>query len=145
MATYRKILVAIDLSMEAGQVLQAAADIAAENDAKISIVHVADNPVVPYSLWSDYVVPFSEDQIHDALFTKLSTVVNDVGLPPSLICVEFGRSIDVIVEKAEKDQADLIVLGSHGRHGIKMLLGSTANGVLHHAKCDVLAVRVSRS
>ncbi|MCP4009678.1 MAG: universal stress protein, partial [Proteobacteria bacterium] len=33
-------------------------------------------------------------------------------------------------------------LGSHGRHGLGLLLGSTANGVLHLAQCDVLAVRV---
>ena len=38
--------------------------------------------------------------------------------------------------------ADLIVVGSHGRHGLALLLGSTANGVLHGATCDVLAVRV---
>ncbi|WP_292363901.1 universal stress protein, partial [Methylophaga sp. UBA1464] len=37
---------------------------------------------------------------------------------------------------------DLIVVGSHGRKGIKMLLGSTANAILHHARCDVLAVRL---
>ncbi|MGB1202845.1 MAG: universal stress protein [Alloalcanivorax venustensis] len=38
--------------------------------------------------------------------------------------------------------ADLIVLGSHGKHGIRLLLGSTANAVLHRATCDVLAVRI---
>jgi universal stress protein A len=46
------------------------------------------------------------------------------------------------VRIADENQADLIVVGSHGRHGIKMLLGSTANAVLHHAHCDVLAVRL---
>ena len=35
-----------------------------------------------------------------------------------------------------------IVVGSHGRHGLALLLGSTASGVLHGAKCDVLAVRI---
>ena len=43
---------------------------------------------------------------------------------------------------AHQIAADLIVVGSHGRHGIALLLGSTANGVLHGAPCDVLAVRV---
>ncbi len=38
--------------------------------------------------------------------------------------------------------ADLIVLGTHGRHGLGLILGSTANGVLHGASCDVLAVRI---
>ncbi|HHQ41669.1 MAG TPA: universal stress protein, partial [Chromatiales bacterium] len=38
--------------------------------------------------------------------------------------------------------ADLIVLGSHGRRGLTRLLGSTADAVLHSARCDVLAVRI---
>ena len=142
MSTYNKILVAVDLSFEAEQVLQAAADIAVDNKAEISIIHVADNPVTPYSQWSDYVVPFSDTQIREALFTKLAEIVESAGLSKSLITIDFGRPIDVIIAKAEKEQSDLIVVGSHGRHGITVLLGSTANGVLHHANCDVLAVRV---
>jgi universal stress protein A len=47
-----------------------------------------------------------------------------------------------IVRVAEENNVDLIIVGSHGKHGIALLLGSTANGVLHHAKCDVLAVRI---
>ena len=35
-----------------------------------------------------------------------------------------------------------LVVGSHGRHGLALLLGSTANAVLHGAPCDVLAVRI---
>ena len=45
---------------------------------------------------------------------------------------------------ADEAGADLIVVGSHGRHGLALLLGSTANGVLHGAMCDVLAVRVGK-
>jgi len=47
-----------------------------------------------------------------------------------------------IIKIAEENNVDLIIVGSHGRHGLALLLGSTANGVLHHAKCDVLAVRI---
>jgi universal stress protein A len=43
-----------------------------------------------------------------------------------------------------KDQdIDLIVVGSHGRHGLALIFGSTSNSVLHGATCDVLAVRIS--
>jgi len=38
---------------------------------------------------------------------------------------------------------DLIIVGSHGRHGWRLVLGSTANAVLHGARCDVLAARVA--
>ncbi|MDN5937003.1 MAG: universal stress protein, partial [Nitrosospira sp.] len=47
-----------------------------------------------------------------------------------------------IVRIAEEERVDLIVVGSHGRHGLALLLGSTANSVLHHAKCDVMAIRL---
>lgn len=38
----------------------------------------------------------------------------------------------------------MIVVGSHGRHGLALLLGSTANDVLHGAPCDVLAVSLKK-
>jgi len=139
---YRKVLVAVDLSDESEQVLRAAAEIAAANEAEILILHVTDNPVTLYSQWSDYVVPYSEDKIRELLFSKLADLVESLGLNKSLITIDFGRAIDLIVDKADKEECDLIVVGSHGRHGVKLLLGSTANGVLHHASCDVLAIRV---
>ncbi|MEZ5528918.1 MAG: universal stress protein [Porticoccaceae bacterium] len=40
------------------------------------------------------------------------------------------------------NNVDLIVVGSHGRHGLSLILGSTATGVLHGSQCDVLAVKV---
>ncbi len=142
MSSYKQILVAIDLSDEADDVLQAAADIAAENKAVISIIHVADLPLAPYSGWSDYVAPYNEQEVRQMLFKDLAQRVEDGGLSRSLITIDFGRPVDVIIKKAEEERADLIVIGSHGRHGVKILLGSTANGVLHRANCDVLAVRV---
>ncbi|MEW8014407.1 MAG: universal stress protein, partial [Candidatus Sedimenticola endophacoides] len=56
--------------------------------------------------------------------------------------VEVGVPKREIVRVAQEHGADLIVLGSHGRHGLQLLLGSTASGVLHLAGCDVLAVRI---
>ncbi len=142
MSTYRKILVAVDLSEEAEQVLQTAADIAEANQAELYILHVADNPVSPYSQFPEYSAPVSPSQIKESIFAQLATTVENVGLSRELITIDFGRSIDSIVERSDENQCDLIVIGSHGRHGIQLLLGSTANGVLHHASCDVLAVRV---
>ncbi|WP_220460082.1 MULTISPECIES: universal stress protein [unclassified Colwellia] len=42
---------------------------------------------------------------------------------------------------AEHEHVDLIITGSHGVHGLQLLLGSTTNAILHGAICDVLAVR----
>jgi universal stress protein A len=54
----------------------------------------------------------------------------------------WGVPKQEIINIAGQEQVDLIVVGSHGRHGLALLLGSTANAVLHYAKCDVLAVRL---
>ena len=54
----------------------------------------------------------------------------------------MGSPKTEIVRVANEHKVDLIIVGSHGRHGLALLLGSTANGVLHHATCDVLAVRL---
>ena len=142
MATYKKVLVAIDLSDESEQVLEAAADIAAVNAAELSVIHITENSVTPYSQSSGRGVHVSENQIRESLFASLSELVEAAGLSKSLIHIDFGRPIDLIIDRAKTFDADLIVIGSHGRHGLKLLLGSTANGVLHYASCDVLAVRV---
>lgn len=54
----------------------------------------------------------------------------------------FARAREKLNEIANEIKADLIVIGTHGRSGIKRLLGSTANAVLHGTKQDVFAVRV---
>lgn len=59
--------------------------------------------------------------------------------------LEMGSPKTEIIRVATENQVDLIVVGSHGRHGLALLLGSTANGVLHHAPCDVLAVRLQNN
>jgi universal stress protein A len=54
----------------------------------------------------------------------------------------WGVPKEEITQIAQQENVDLIVVGSHGRHGFALLLGSTANSILHHAHCDVLAVRL---
>ena len=56
--------------------------------------------------------------------------------------VEVGPTKSKILGVANDVGADLIMCGSHGRHGLSLLLGSTANAILHGAKCDVLTVRL---
>ena len=63
-------------------------------------------------------------------------------VPEARQVVKVGPAKFLILEEAESVGADLILTGSHGRHGVRLLLGSTANAILHGAKCDVLAVRV---
>jgi universal stress protein A len=55
----------------------------------------------------------------------------------------LGHPAQEMHNMAKNDEVDLIVVGSHGRHGLALIFGSTSNSVLHGASCDVLAVRIS--
>lgn len=142
MGMYKKILVAVDITSESTQVLKHAAELAALHGADLRVLHVAATPVSVYSQWGNYTPPISENEVRESVFASVADKAESVGIDRSNIEIEFGSPIERIVSIAEKENADLILLGSHGRHGIRLLLGSTANGVLHHATCDVLAFRV---
>lgn len=73
---------------------------------------------------------------------KMRKLGERLGIPETRQIIEAGSAKALILEIAEKNKANLIIVGSHGRHGLQLLLGSTANAVLHGAKCDVLAVRL---
>ena len=73
---------------------------------------------------------------------RLAKLAEKLGVTEDRLWLEMGSPKTEIIRVAEENKVDLIVVGSHGRHGLGLLLGSTANGVLHHATCDVLAVRL---
>ena len=56
--------------------------------------------------------------------------------------VRFGKAVDTIIMTCVEKKADLLIVGSHGRHGAtKFLLGSVSSKVVEHAPCDVLVVK----
>ena len=140
MADYHRILLAVDLTDECRRVAKRAGALAAAGE--LHIVHVIE----PLSLAYGGDIPMDltavQDQIHDQARTHLANFAADFAIPPERRHLVFGRPESEIHRLAEAEDMDLIVVGSHGRHGLALLLGSTANGVLHGASCDVLAVRV---
>ena len=143
MGDYNTILVAVDLSSEAELVAQKAAFLAHGTAAKLHVAHVVEP--VNFAYGGDVPIDFSaiQDEIQKQAETRLGQIVGKLSVPCDTHLVA-GRAEVEIHALAEKIGADLIVLGSHGRHGLALLLGSTANSVLHGAKCDVLAVRVGK-
>lgn len=143
MAIYRSILLAVDLHPICDKYTAArAAELAKQNGATLSIVHAIEH-INAYGVAQAYptVIDLEEQMVKEARHL-LGQFADKYGVPLSQQLVEVGSPKVVILDYAEKIKADLIVMGSHGRHGISMLLGSTANAVLHHALCDVLAVRI---
>jgi universal stress protein A len=144
--TYRHILVAADFSEHAERAVERALDLAQHYRADLSVVHVVEYlPLLDPSFGP--IAPFDVDlteQMLEAAKKRLAALAEKSGIPENRRWIEMGSPKAEIVRIAKEQNADLIVLGSHGRHGVGLLLGSTASSVMHHAECDVLAVRLPR-
>ncbi|MEO1079052.1 MAG: universal stress protein [Pseudomonadota bacterium] len=144
MSNYRKILMAVDLSDDSGVVAERALAIAANNEAELHVIHVIEP--LSFAYGGDIPMDFSgiQDEIHQQAVAQLARFAEQHGIPEDRRHVVLGQPEVEIHALADEAAADLIVVGSHGRYGLALLMGSTANGVLHGATCDVLAVRVGR-
>jgi universal stress protein A len=145
MATYQHILLAIDTSEQHPQICDKAASLAKQNQATLSICHLVENYLAPdlaYEGINNVTIEMQEDLLNSAKL-QIKTLATDLSISEEQQWIEFGNPRYDVVRLADEHQVDLIVMGSHGRHGLQLLLGSTANAVLHHAKCDVLAVRLN--
>ncbi|WP_395339404.1 universal stress protein [Ningiella sp. W23] len=140
MKNYKRILVAIDIYSEYDRVLQRALSSAAK-PSDCSLVFVTLPPVYfqPYitGVGGDFVVDIERQSR-----TRLGEIAKQHKIPEENVYVPTGRTADEIQSLADDIGADLIVIGTHGRSGLKLLLGATANELLHGVKQDVLAVRI---
>lgn len=146
MGNYQHILIAADFSEHSQRVISRAQEIAERYQAKLSICHIIEDfPIADFAYEPMISIDLDmRDAMLDSGKKHISDIAHKFNIPTENQWVEFGSPSLNVVRLAEDHKVDLIVVGSHGRHGIKLLLGSTANGVLHHALCDVLAVRLTQ-
>lgn len=146
MPEYSKILVAVDLSEESATIVARARRVAGQG-SEIHLVFVQEPMdsvylgVVPYGP-----VFVGLEEVEEKLKRELKDRMAELGkqfdLPESNQHVLDGNPAPEIRRFAEENDIDLVVLGTHGQKGVQLLLGSTANSVLHGVCCDVLAVRI---
>jgi universal stress protein A len=149
MQNYKHILLAVDFYEHCEAVANRAKDLAIKYQAKLSIIHVVDSlPMTDAGYGADIYgadIPFNMDLTAELMAgakKRLAKLAEKLAVTEDRLWLEMGSPKSEIIRVAEENKVDLIVVGSHGRHGLGLLLGSTANGVLHHAACDVLAVRL---
>lgn len=145
MGLYKHILVAVDLTEEADEVLRKAKAIAEANDnARLTLIHVVEPLSVAYT--SD--IPLDLTSFHDEITQqsreRINRLADKINIERGDQHVVYGRPEREVHRIAEKYGIELIVVGSHGRHGFALILGSTSTSILHGAHCDVLAVRVGK-
>lgn len=139
---YNKILVAVDLSNDSTKIIDKAVKLA-DNAKKLHLVHVVEPVAAAYSM-DIYAININELQQEAINFAeqRLEKIGNGLGIAKEQVHSLLGAPAPEIRNLAAEIGADVIVMGSHGHSGWKLLLGSTANKVLHGAKCDVLTVHV---
>jgi len=142
MKGYKRILVAVELiSKTDSEIIRHAEVMAKEFGASVTLVHAVEH-LGSYGAYGIGVGFEIEKILLDNANKEMKSLGHHIGIPESKQVVKIGPAKFVILEEAEKMKADLLVVGSHGRHGLRAILGSTANSVLHGATCDVLAVRL---
>jgi len=145
MHIYQHILLGVDFSPESDAVIEKAKELAEHYQAKLSLIHVVD--YLPPGYIDDFIMP--NDDLETSLIVRskeqIQQLGKELGVSEKHQWIEIGSPKTEIIRRSEKDQVDLIIIGSHGRQGLQLLLGSTANAVLHSAPCDVLAVRVTET
>jgi nucleotide-binding universal stress UspA family protein len=140
------IVVPTDFSESSSAAMRAAVQLAQAFHASIEVFHVNIDPSLVLPPPADVLsVPIAFERVLADTAEKLERVVGEVR-QAGVVCKsasEMGRSHTTIVEQARRSGAGLIVMGSHGRHGLShALLGSVAEKVVQHAPCAVLVVPV---
>jgi len=141
MSVYRHILVGLDLSEESKQVLDRVKTLS-DSDTQVTLLHVQEP--LSFAYGGDIPLDLSEVQSQieaqaEKRIAEYAEILKGGNVKTRIL---LGQTTHEMHRYAEDNGVDLIVVGSHGRHGLALLAGSTANGVVHGAGCDVLAVRI---
>jgi nucleotide-binding universal stress UspA family protein len=149
MNAYRRIFVAVDGSPASSKGLREAVRLARSEEADLCIFHVV-NEFYAFAMpeggavIADLVPTLREGG--KRILAKAEQLARKEGVVPKTVMRETvgGAAADAIVREAKKQRADLIVLGTHGRRGVRrMVLGSDAEQVVRTAGVPVLLVRAA--
>ncbi len=144
---FKRILVPVDGSVTSGLGIAAAVRLAKDQKARIRLIHVVDELVLMSTPEAGMMVGEAIDMLRDAgkaILAKAVARVRKAGIVAESTLVESvgGRAADLIVRDAKKWKADIIVLGTHGRRGLKrVVMGSDAEEVVRNTSIPVMLVR----
>jgi nucleotide-binding universal stress UspA family protein len=146
MKPFTKILTAVDFSENSDYAFDYALTLANQFNAELTIIHVINEPV---DLRGFYVPHISfeqlEKEIEESAVKMMATFCSSKlgAFTNYKTSIVTGIPCDEIIAAADKNDASLIVLGTHGRTGLdRILFGSTAERVVRSAGCPVLTVRL---
>ncbi len=137
---YKTILYATDFDEVGIHAAHKAKQLATENSAKLFLIHVIE-PIPAYAYPGFSGFADVEASIKSQAEESMSKLAQELEVSEDNCFITLGSTKHEVLREAQERDVDLIVAGSHGKHGLALLLGSTANAILHGAECDVLIVR----
>ncbi len=146
MISFKKILCPIDYSECSARALRYAAGMALKDSARLYLMHVVDKRVFDYGgpIYETAASPDSETiaRLEEKLRESVPREVRGDIQVETLVTI--GIPAEEILKAARDKEADIVVMGTHGRTGIAhTIMGSVAENVVRHAPCPVLTVRQS--
>lgn len=150
MKRYSHLLAPVDFSATCEKVVEHAQELAALYDAQLTLLHsVQDTMMIsePFGEPSMMVLNAElQQQWVKQAEEQMRLFAEKLKLPLSVAQkVEVGFANDTILQFAEEQAIDLIIIGHSGKKGLLGLLGSTATSVVKSAKCNVLVVRTGKA
>ncbi len=152
---YQKVLVATDFSPHSEHAARRAMQIANAFNASLQLVNIVDEAAL-YDLYYEPggaglmmmelsmkalgLMESENESLQDKANAQMTALLNELGLEPSQGTVLTGRPASTLISYAEAQQSDLIVLGTHGRRGMDVVLGSVTRYIQSHARGEVLSV-----
>lgn len=143
----RNILVPTDFSAASRDALNCARELAAALGARLHVLHVVEQTVAPNVYTELYVPPPSEyfQNLEAAAHARLEAWVPAEDRIPFRVglAIGLGAAAEEILRRIEEDpKIDLVVMATHGRHGVaRLVLGSVAERVIRAARCPVVTVK----
>ncbi len=144
MSNYKHILIAADLIQHDDEIVTAKAlDLAKASGAKLSLIHVVEYMYSYGSQWQIENIDVWQEELENSAKKRLDILGEHLNIVPENRILATGQAKNVILQIVGEIGADLLVVGSHGHHGLGLILfGSTSQGLLQRADCDILAIRV---
>ncbi len=147
---FARILVTTDFSEAGDHAIAHAFRLAADHGAEVLLLHVLETVIAPNPLYAHYyptelltpeVRARAETAAHEALLERVPKI-GPLAQVSHRVVVAHGMPAEEIIRSAQDERADLLVISTHGRTGLKrFFLGSTAERVIRHVQCPVLVVR----
>jgi nucleotide-binding universal stress UspA family protein len=139
MMTIRKILTPTDFSPHSGCAFRLARALAHDYGARLLVLHVVEPPMI---VSGEGVAPMEPEGFREQLRQRLLQWLAEEAQVPMDYGLTDGDPATAILRAADENQCDLIVMGTHGRTGLRrLLMGSVAEQVLRRASCPVLTVK----